>query len=231
MSVDVFLLINLLALFHRNKALPARISSPGRAPRPSYVIPKPRLPKLHSCFPTDPDSICLPSSVLTVPLGLLYSAVVPKGAYSIRHTPQPPKPRVSTLGSNWRNAQARWLNANQLAEASGQAPILSTVLHSNVSPGVHPHRDQPSCHKPRLDKMVSAGAPHWHGAQAQWLYKCGCRLLLLLVILIIPLPISLLVSILTKTYPLVTNPLSPRWSPPVVLSGAVLMISGWLSAP
>jgi len=110
MSVDVFLLINLLALFHRNKALPARISSPGRAPRPSYVIPKPRLPKLHSCFPTDPDSICLPSSVLTVPLGLLYSAVVPKGAFSIRDQHNPPNPLVSTLGSNWRRALARLLN-------------------------------------------------------------------------------------------------------------------------
>jgi len=173
MSVDVFLLINLLALFHRNTALPARISSPGRALRPSYVIPKPRLPKLHSCFPTDPDSICLPSYVLTVPLGLLYSAVVPKGAFSIRDQHKPPNPLVSTLGSNWRGAQARWLNANQQAEASGQAPILSTVLHSNVSPGVHPHRDQPSCHKPRLDKMVSAGGPQLRGTQThdQWLVK------------------------------------------------------------
>jgi len=85
MSVDVFLLINLLALFHRNTALPARIPSSGRAPRTSCAIlkRKPRLPKLHSCFPTDPDSIRLPSSVLTAPLGLLYSAVVPKGAFSI----------------------------------------------------------------------------------------------------------------------------------------------------
>jgi len=99
MSVDVFLLINLLALFHCNTALPARIPSPGRAPRPSCVIPKPRLPKLHSCFPTDPDSISLPSSVLTAPLGLLYSAVVPKGAFSIREQPQPPNAVVSTLGS------------------------------------------------------------------------------------------------------------------------------------
>ena len=51
MSVDVFLLINLLALFHRNTALPARLPSSGRAPRTSCVIPEPRLPKLHSCFP------------------------------------------------------------------------------------------------------------------------------------------------------------------------------------
>ena len=173
MSVDVFLLINLLALFHRNTALPARIPSPGRAPRPSCVIPKPRLPKLHSCFPTDPDSICLPSSVLTAPLGLLYSAVVPKGACSIRDQHKPPNPLVSTLGSDWRRAQARWLNANHQAEASGQAPILSKsmVLHSNVSPGVHPHRDLPSCHKPRLDKMVSAGGPQLSGTHDQWLVK------------------------------------------------------------
>jgi len=76
------------------------------------------------------------------------------------------------------------LDTNHQADASGQAPILSMVLRSNVSPGVHPHRDQPSCPKPRLDKMVSAGAPHWRGAQAQWLYKCGsgCRLLLLILI-------------------------------------------------
>jgi len=346
MSVDVFLLINLLALFHRTTALPARIPSPGRAPRPSCVIPIPRLPKPHLCFPTDPDSSCLPTSVLTVPLGLLYSAVVPKGAFSIRdqHKPpnplvftlgsnwrgaqarwfnvhgqfssvltgtaplgliysavvpkgafsirdqykpptplvstlssnwrgaqarwlnvhgqfissvltgaaplgliysavvpkgafsirdqhKPPKPLVSTLGSNWRGAQSRWLNANQQAEASCQAPILSTVLHSNVSPGVHPHRDQPSCQKPRLDKMVSAGAPHWRGAQAQWLDKrrgsSGCRLVLLR--LIAPL-MFLLVSILTETSPLVTNPVSTRWSPPVVISCVVLMISGSLSA-
>ena len=109
----------------------------------------------------------------------MYSAVVPKGAFSIRDLHKPPNPQVSTLGSNWRGAQARWFNANHQAEAPGQAPILSMVLHSNVSPGVHPHRDQPSCHKTRLDKMVSAGAPHWRGAQAQLLYKCetGCRLL------------------------------------------------------
>ena len=58
------------------------------------------------------------------------------------------------------------------------------VLHSNVSPGVHPHRDLPSCHTPLLDKMVSAGSPQWRGAQAQWLYnKCGCRLLLLMILI------------------------------------------------
>ena len=50
------------------------------------------------------------------------------------------------------------------------------VLHSDVSPGAHPHRDLPSCHKPLLDMIVSAGGPQWRGAQAQWLYKCGCRL-------------------------------------------------------
>ena len=56
------------------------------------------------------------------------------------------------------------------------------VLHSDVSPGLHPHRDLPSCHKPLLDNMVSAGGPQWRGAQAQWLYKCGVRLLLMILI-------------------------------------------------
>ena len=114
-------LINLLALFHRNTALPARLPSSGGAPRTSCVIPEPRLPKLHSCFPTD---------------------------------------------------------------------------HSDVSPGVHPHRDLPSCHqpngyRPRLDTMVSARAPHWRGAQAhaQWLLKRGCRLLLLLMVLTFDYPL------------------------------------------
>ena len=37
--------------------------------------------------------------------------------------------------------------------------------------GVHPHRDQPSCHKPRLDKMVSAGGPQLSGTHDQWLVK------------------------------------------------------------
>ena len=106
----------------------------------------------------------------------MYSAVVPKGAFSIRDQPQPPNPLVSTLGSNWRRAQARWLNTNHQADASGQAPIVSMVLHSDVSLGVHPHRDLFFCRKPLLDKMVSAGGPQWRGAQAQWLYKCGFRL-------------------------------------------------------
>ena len=76
--------------------------------------------------------------------------------------------------------------------------------------------------------MVSAAGPQWRGAQAQWLYKCGCRLLLMN--LITPSDVSLGVhrSILTETYPLVTTPVSTRWSPPGVLSGAVLMISGSL---
>ena len=55
--------------------------------------------------------------------------------------------------------------------------MLSMVLHSNVSPGVHPHRDLPSCHqpngyRPRLDKMmVSTGDPHLRGTHDQWLVK------------------------------------------------------------
>ena len=187
MSVDVFLLINLLALIHRNAALPVRLLRPGRAPRTSCVIrpnpayrsstrasqPTPTLSVcpplsrlLHSACCTPPLSlrVLFPSkihlnlqnlaspslvptgavlkfggsilnvhgqlsSVLTrtAPLGLMYSAVVPKGAFAIRDTPQPPKPRVSTLGSNKRRAQARWLNTNQQADASGQASILSML--------------------------------------------------------------------------------------------------------
>ena len=44
MSVDVFLLINLLALIRRNEAMRARLPRPGRAPRTSCVIIEPRLP-------------------------------------------------------------------------------------------------------------------------------------------------------------------------------------------
>ena len=61
-------------------------------------------------------------------------------------------------------------NAGQKTSILGAAS-LSMVLHSNVSPGVHPHRDQPSCHKPRLDKMVSAGGPQLRGTHDQWLVK------------------------------------------------------------
>ena len=166
MSVDVFLLINLLALFHRNTALPARLPSYGRAPRTSCVIPEPRLPKLHSCFPTDPDSIRLPSSVLTAPLGLLYSAVVPKGAFSIRDQPQPPKPLVSTLGSNWRGAQARWLNVHgQFSSVlTGTAPL--GLMYSAVVPkGAFSIRDQPQPPKP----LVSTLGSNWRRTQARWL--------------------------------------------------------------
>ena len=45
------------------------------------------------------------------------------------------------------------------------------VLNSDVSRGVHPHRDLPSCHKPLLDKMVSTGGPQWRGTHDQWLVK------------------------------------------------------------
>ena len=109
------------------------------------------------------------SSVLTgtAPLRLMYSAVVPKGVFFIRDQPQPPKPLVCTLSSNWCCAPARWLNANRQAGASGQTPILSMlVIHSDVSPAI--------------------------------------------------------VSILSETYPLVTNLFSTRWSPPAVLIGMVL---------
>jgi len=174
MSVDVFLLINLLALFHRNTALPARLPSSGRAPRTSCVIPEPRLPKLHSCFPTDPDSIRLPSSVLTAPLGLLYSAVVPKGAFSVETN---------------LNLRTLWspplVPTGAVLKLAGSIPII------------------------RLMPLVRLRL-----CQCQWSSSL----------------MFLLVSILTKTNPLVTTPVSTRWSPPVVLSCAVLMISGSLSA-
>ena len=109
MSVDVFLLINLLALIRRNEAMCARLPRPGRAPRTSCVIIEPHLPITETPMATNnnrPDSICLPSSVLTPPLGQIYSAVVPKVALSIRDRAQPPKTLMvsSTLGSNLRGA-------------------------------------------------------------------------------------------------------------------------------
>ena len=100
MSVDVFLLINLLALFHRNTALPARIPSSGRAPRTSCVIPEPRLPKLHSCFPPD------------------HSDVSPGDVHPHRdlpscHQPNGYRPRldkiVSTGDSHLRGTHDQWL--------------------------------------------------------------------------------------------------------------------------
>ena len=45
------------------------------------------------------------------------------------------------------------------------------VLHSDVSPGVHPLRHLPSCYTPLLDKMVSTGVPHWRGTHDQLLDK------------------------------------------------------------
>ena len=171
MSVDVFLLVNLLALFHRNTALPARLPSSGRAPRTSCVIPEPRLPKLHSCFPTDPDSIRLPSSVLTAPLGLLYSAVVPKGAFSIETN---------------LNLRTLWspplVPSGAVLKLAGSIPII------------------------RLMPLVRLRLCQWSST-----------------------PLFLLVSILTETYFLVTNPFSTTWSPPAVLSGVVLKLSGSIS--
>ena len=49
--------------------------------------------------------------------------------------------------------------------------LMILITPSDVSPGVHSHRDLPSCHLPRLDKMVSTGAPQWRGAHDQWLVK------------------------------------------------------------
>ena len=166
MSVDVFLLINLLALFHRNTALPARLPSSGRAPRTSCVIPEPRLPKLHSCFPTD------------------HSDVSPGDVHPHRdlpscHQPNGYRPRLDTMVSarapHWRGAQA---HAQWLLKRGCRLLLLLMVLiaPSDVSPGVHPHRDLPSCHqpneyRPRLDKMVSTGDSHLRGTHDQWLVK------------------------------------------------------------
>ena len=230
MSVDVFLLINLLALIHRNAALPARLPRPGRAPRTSCVIPEPRLPMLHSCLPTDrPDSIRLPSCVLlTAPLGLLYSAVVSKGVFFIRDTPQPPKPRVSILGSNWRRAQVRWLNVHgQLSSVLTRTAPLGLMYSAVVLKGAFSIRD--------ILNLLNLVSPP--------LVPTGAVLKLAGVIPInrlMPLvrlrfcqwsstPMFLLVSILTETYPLVTNPFSTTWSPPAVLSGVVLKLSGSIS--
>ena len=52
-----------------------------------------------------------------------------------------------------------------------QLLLMILITPSDVSPGVHSHRDLPSCHLPRLDKMVSTGAPQWRGAHDQWLVK------------------------------------------------------------
>ena len=231
MSVDVFLLINLLALIHRNKALPARLPRPGRAPRTSCVIPEPRLPKLHSCFPTDPDSIRLPSSVLTAPLGLLYSAVVPKGAFSIRDQHKPPNPLVSTLGSNWRGAQARWLNVHgQFSSVlTGTAPL--GLMYSAVVPkGAFSIRDQPQPPKP----LVSTLGSNWRRTQARWLNTnqhadASGQAPIVSMVLHSDVSPGVHPHILTETYLLVTNPFSTRWSPPAVLSGVVLKLSGSIS--
>ena len=50
--------------------------------------------------------------------------------------------------------------------------LMILITPSDVSPGVHSHRDLPSCHKSRLDKMVSADGPQWRGTHDhQWLVK------------------------------------------------------------
>ena len=73
---------------------------------------------------------------------------------------------VSAGAPHWRGAQAQWLY-----ECGCRLLLMILIPPSSVSPGVHPHRDLPSCHQPRLDKMVSAGAPQWRGTHGQWLIK------------------------------------------------------------
>ena len=62
---------------------------------------------------------------------------------------------VSAGGPQWRGAQAQWLY-----KCGVRLLLMILITPSDVSPGVHPHRDLFSCHKSRLDKMVSAGGPH-----------------------------------------------------------------------
>ena len=74
---------------------------------------------------------------------------------------------VSTGDPHLRGAQAQWLYRLQL---------MILIAPSDLSPGVHRHRDLPSCHqlngyRPRLDKMVSTGDPHLRGTHDQWLLK------------------------------------------------------------
>jgi len=99
MSVDVFLLITLLALIHRNTALPARLPSSGSAPRTSCVIPEPRLPKLHSRFPTDHSDVS--------------PNVHPHRDLPSCHQPNGYRPRldkmVSTGDSHLRGTHDQWL--------------------------------------------------------------------------------------------------------------------------
>ena len=73
---------------------------------------------------------------------------------------------VSAGGPQWRGAQAQWLY-----KCGCRLMLMILITPSDVSPGVHPHRDLPSCHKPNLDKMVSAGGPQWRGTHDQWLVK------------------------------------------------------------
>ena len=81
---------------------------------------------------------------------------------------------VSAGSPQWRGAQAQWLY-NKCGCRLLLLMILITpspcLSDDDVSPGVHPHRDLPSCHQPHLDKMVSTGAPQWRGTHDQWLVK------------------------------------------------------------
>jgi len=156
MSVDFFLLINLLALIHCNKALPAQLSRPGRVPRTSCVIPEPRLPKLHTraSQPTPAQSVCPPLS------WLLHSAcctppLSPRVLFHPRHTPTS-KTRVSILGSNWRRAQVRWLNVlGQLSSVLIVPAPLGLMCSAVVPTGAFSIRDTPQPPKPRVSTLDS----------------------------------------------------------------------------
>ena len=100
--------------------------------------------------------------------------------------------------------------------------LMILITPSDVSPGVHPHKDLPSCHqpngyRPRLDKMVSTGDPQLRGTHDQWL------------VLITPSDVSLGVhphrDLPSCHQPKGYRPVSTRWSPPVILICVVLMIT------
>ena len=118
---------------------------------------------------------------------------------------------VSTGDPHLRGAQAQWLYRLQL---------MILIAPSDLSPGVHRHRDLPSCHqlngyRPRLDKMVSTGDPHLRGTHDQWLVKRLNQSLLRLglVILMVSSVVqhSLVLGLKSLPHPLSWVCLDRRW--------------------
>ena len=165
----------------------------------------------------------------------MYSAIVPKGAFSIRDTPQPAKPRVSILGSTATAGTVLKFAGSmrpcgQLSSALTRTAPLGLMYSAVVPKGVFSTRDTPQPPKSRVSTFGS---------------NCGAVLKLTGSIpfnKLMPLvrlqccqwsstPMFLLVSILTETYPLVKTPcrqdgLRRRSS---LLSGVVLKLCAqWL---